>query len=272
MPDLALLDWLIFLATGATAGLAAGYLGVGGGMVIVPALSLYLQARFPGFTATTQIAVATSLASILATGTAAVITHARHGFLLWMWVKIMAPGLVLGAVIGVLIADYISSKLLLYIFLAFALISGLRMIKGASDAHNTRKISKTTVGFSGVLIGAVSSMLGIGGGTLSVPLLSAMKLPIAQAVAIASAAGVVLASAGTTAFIITGMNTPDLPTGAFGYIYLPALLGITIASVFTAPLGARLVHKSRPEVVKRIFGVLLILVALRLFWQNFGAT
>ncbi len=268
MPDLALLDWLIFIATGAIAGLAAGYLGIGGGIVIVPALALYLQAKFPGFVAPTQVAVATSLASILATGTAAVITHSKHGFLSWLWVQIMAPGLVLGAVIGVLIADYISSKLLLYIFLCFALISGLRMIIGANKTHGSREISKTIAGISGVFIGALSSMLGIGGGTLTVPLLSAMKLPIQQAVAIASAAGVVLAVAGTTAFILAGLNTPDLPPGAFGYIYLPALVGIITASVLTAPLGARLVHKSRPEVVKRIFGLLLILIAVRLFWQN----
>ena len=268
MPDLGLLDWFIFLATGASAGLAAGYLGIGGGIVIVPALSLYLQAKFPGLSVPTQIAVATSLASILVTGTAAVITHSKHGFLAWKWVKILAPGLIIGAIIGVLIADHISSKLLLYAFLAFALLSGLRMLKDANDTSTHKEISKTTIASSGIFIGAFSSMLGIGGGTLTVPLFSAMSLPIQQAVAIASAAGVVLAISGTVAFILTGMDTPDLPQGAVGYIYLPALLGIITASVFTAPLGARLVHKSRPKLVKRSFGVLLILVAMRLFWQN----
>ncbi len=268
MPDLSFLDWLIFLATGATAGLAAGYLGVGGGIAIVPALSLYLQAKFPDFSAPIQIAVATSLASILATGTAATIAHYRHGVLHLHWLKILAPGLLIGAVLGVAIADRISSKLLLYIFLVFALLSGLRMIKGSSITVSARKISNTAVGIGGLFIGAFSSLLGIGGGTLTVPLLSTMKLPIHQAVAIASAAGVVLATSGTIAFVVAGLDTPDLPTGALGYIYLPALLGITITSVLTAPLGAMLVHKSRPELVKRIFGVLLLLVALRLFWQS----
>ena len=268
MPELDLLDWFIFLATGASAGLAAGYLGIGGGIVIVPALSVYLQAKFPDLTVPTQIAVATSLASILVTGSAAVITHYRRGALQLQWLKIMAPGLFIGAIIGVVIADHISSQVLLYIFLIFALFSGLRMISGSSATYIIQRTNKIVIGFCGLFIGAFSSLLGIGGGTLTVPLLSALKLSIHRAVAIASAAGVVLAVSGTGTFVVTGLNTPNLPAGTLGYVYIPAFLGIIAASVITAPLGARLVHKSRPGLIKRLFGISLILVAVRLFLQN----
>lgn len=267
--ELTILDWLFFAATGAVAGLAAGYLGIGGGMIIVPALSLYLQDKFPLFASQSQQAVATSLATILVTGTAAALTHHKRGAIDWGWIKQLGPGLFAGAVAGAWIADQISSEWLIRIFSVFALLSGLRMIlKKESTAANI-SLNTAWIRISGLAIGSLSSLLGIGGGTLTVPMLSALQVKIHQAVAIASAAGVVIAVAGTLGFVITGLEVKDLPPGSFGYIYLPAGLGIIATSVLTAPLGAKLVHKSHPEVVKRVFGSLLVLVALRLWLRSF---
>lgn len=269
MLELTFLDWLIFAATGVTAGLAAGYLGIGGGMIIVPALSLYLQDKFPIFASQSQQAVATSLATILVTGVASALAHHKRGAVDWNWVKQLAPGLFIGALAGAWIADQISSEWLIRIFSLFALISGLRMIIKKDDTQGNFKLNTTGMRVSGLAIGSLSSLLGIGGGTLTVPMLSACKVKIHQAVAIASAAGIVIAVAGTLGFIITGLDAENLPPGSVGYIYLPAWLGIIATSVLTAPLGASLVHKSHPQVVKRVFGILLILVALRLWLRSF---
>ncbi|MCF6225102.1 MAG: sulfite exporter TauE/SafE family protein [Xanthomonadales bacterium] len=269
MLELNLLDWLIFATTGAVAGLAAGYLGIGGGMVIVPVLSLYLQDKFPLFTDHSQQAVATSLATILVTGTVAALSHHRRGAIDWDWVKQLAPGLLIGALAGAWIAGQISSDWLIRIFSIFALLSGLRMLMNTPLAATTFSLSPLAKRSSGVVIGSMSSLLGIGGGTLSVPMLNACGVKIHQAVAIASAAGVVIAIAGTSGFIITGLDLQMSPPGSFGYIYLPALLGIVTTSILTAPLGAKLVHKSRPQLVKQVFGCLLILVAARLMLRSF---
>lgn len=269
MLELNLLDWLIFAATGAVAGLAAGYLGIGGGMVIVPVLSLYLQDKFPLFTAHSQQAVATSLATILVTGTVAAISHYRRGAIDWVWVKQLAPGLFVGALAGVWVADQISSDWLIRIFSIFALLSGLRMLLNKPRPQATFSLGPFGMRSSGVVIGSLSSLLGIGGGTLSVPMLNACGVKIHQAVAIASAAGVVIAVTGTLGFIISGLDLQMPPPGSFGYIYLPALLGIVIISALTAPLGVKWVHKSRPQLVRQIFGGLLILVALRLWLRSF---
>ncbi|MCF6264314.1 MAG: sulfite exporter TauE/SafE family protein [Xanthomonadales bacterium] len=269
MLELNLLDWLIFATTGAAAGLAAGYLGIGGGIIIVPVLSLYLQDKFPLFAAHSQQAVATSLATILVTGTFAALSHHKRGAIDWSWVKQLTPGLLIGALAGAWIAGQISSDWLIRIFSIFTLLSGLRMLINKQHSPTSFSLSPLAKRSSGMLIGSLSSLLGIGGGTLSVPMLNACGVKIHQAVAIASAAGVVIAIAGTSGFILTGLDLQLSPPGSFGYIYLPALFGIVAISTLTAPLGAKLVHKSRPQLVKQVFGSLLILVALRLMLRSF---
>lgn len=269
MLELNLLDWLIFAATGATAGLAAGYLGIGGGIVIVPVLSLYLQDKFPLFMAHGQQAVATSLATILITGTVAALSHHRRGAIDWDWVKKLAPGLLIGALAGVWVANQISSDWLIRIFSIFALLSGLRMLMNKPRAQTSLSLSPFAMRSSGVFIGSLSSLLGIGGGTLSVPMLNACGVKIHQAVAIASAAGVVIAVAGTLGFVLSGLDLQMSPPGSYGYIYLPALFGIVAISALTAPIGAKLVSISHPQLVKQVFGCLLILVAVRLWLRSF---
>jgi hypothetical protein len=207
------------------------------------------------------MAVATSLATIVVTSVAAVNAHHRLGLVLWSKVLRLAPGIMLGAAIGAVIADVISAVALRYVFIVFLLTIGVQMawqIKpdtGALKQSLTLDFSLTTV------IGIMSALLGIGGGTLTVPYLTACQYPMRNAVAISSACGLPIAIAGTMSYAVLGWHQSGLPEGSSGYIYLPAFAGIVLCSVLTAPIGARLAHSLPAQQLKRYFSVLATLLA-----------
>lgn len=255
---------LLMAAVGAVAGVLAGLLGIGGGLVLVPALFwVYSHLGFPA-DAVMQFALGTSLASILFTGFSSVRAHHRAGAVCWDLVGLMAPALLLGAFAGSFVADAIGSEGLMRLFGFFATVIGVRMLlpsrASSEDGDCGKRVGKPAHIAGGAFIGVASAIFGIGGGSLCVPWLNAMGVRMQQAVATSAACGVPIAIAGAAGYILTGWQQPA-PAGAVGYVYLPGLAAIVLASMPMAAVGARLAHRLPALTLTRIFALILLLVA-----------
>lgn len=254
--------WMEFALTGIFAGFLAGYLGIGGGLILVPALS-WIFSRDPATAGVAvQMAVATSLATMLFSSLSSVLAHHRRGAILWPAVKLLLPGLLIGALIGTVIADRISSAMLGYVFGVFALLVGLQLFRGAAQAGNRPLPPGLPGTVTGLAIGSVSSLLGIGGGSMTVPWLLWHGHQTRNAIATAAACGYPIAVAGTLGFILLGEHGSGPAT--LGYVHLQALLGVAVFSVLGAPLGVSAVHHSKPLYARRVFAIFLLLVAFKM--------
>jgi uncharacterized protein len=254
------------LLLGMISGLLAGLFGIGGGMVIVPVLVFLFTAHGLPTDLVMIMAIATSLATIILTATSSVFAHYRLGSVLWDKVFTLVPGVILGAIVGAAVAGHINAGFLRAIFIIFLLYVGIQMAlevqPKTGSANYSRKIDFWVAG----AIGLLSSLLGIGGGTLTVPYLVHCRYPMRNAVAIASACGLPIAIAGTISYMVLGMNAPNLPTWSFGYVYLPSFFGVSLGSIFTAPIGAKLAQKLPAQQIKRYFSLLIFVLALKLMW------
>ncbi|NEV60709.1 sulfite exporter TauE/SafE family protein [Thiorhodococcus minor] len=261
-----LLEIPAYIAIGALAGVLAGLLGVGGGAVIVPALIVvFAEAQLSGDWIP-HLAVGTSLTTIIGTGAASTLAHQRRGSVRWDIVLKMAPGIVAGAWLGAAIVSYIPDLWLKRLFAVFLGTLGIKMLlsgqpAGARGAALPGSMKLTATGGG---IGLLSALVGIGGGTMTVPFLSSHGIDMRQAVGTSAACGLPIAVAGAIGFAIAGWGQLDLPPLSSGFIYWPAVVIILIASIPAAPLGARLAHSLPITILKRTFGVLLILVAAHL--------
>ena len=253
-----------YFLLGAGAGLVAGLLGVGGGLIIVPALVLLLGLQGIEPVHIVHIAVGTSLATIVVTSISSSWAHHRHGAVQWPVFARLSPGIVIGALIGAVIADYMSATILRRVFGVFELLVALQMITGARPAAHRAVPGTAGLFGAGGIIGSISSVVGIGGGTITVPFLVWCNVSMREAVATSAACGLPIAIAGATGFVITGWNETGLPDGASGYIYWPAFIGIVFMSSLFAPLGARLAHRLRVASLKKIFALLLCVLGIRM--------
>jgi uncharacterized protein len=260
----------IFLASvllGTVTGILAGLFGIGGGLVIVPVLVMLFTAH--GFSANVVMimAVASSLAAIILTAISSVLAHHRLGSVLWAKVFSLTPGIMLGAVAGAVLAKQISADTLRLILVVFLLYVGVQMALQLKPKAGVVKQSKLLDAIAGVVIGAVSAIVGIGGGTLTVPYAVYGQLAMRQAVAIASACGLPIAVVGTISYVLLGWHDARLPEWSLGYVYLPAFLGVSLSSIFTAPIGAKLAHRLPAATLKRYFSLLLFIMAGKLLWH-----
>jgi uncharacterized membrane protein YfcA len=260
---------VIFLASvllGATAGLIAGLFGIGGGLIIVPTLALLFAMQ--GFPAELVMimSVATSLATIIFTSVFSVIAHHRLNSIMWDRVLALGPGIMIGAAVGSVIADLISGSILRFMFILYLLGVAIQMALQLKPKLGMQPPSKQLDMSASGIIGLLSSLLGIGGGTLIVPFLVYFQTPMRNAVAIASACGMPIAVVGTIGYALLGRNALQLPDWSLGYIYLPSFLGIVLASTHTAPIGAKLAYKLPAEKLKRYFSLLLFVMAAKLIW------
>jgi len=257
--------WLEYAFTGLFAGFLAGYLGIGGGLVLVPVLS-WLFSRDPALAdISVQMAVATSLATMLFTSMSSLLAHHRRGAILWSLVRQMMPGLLAGALLGSVIADQIGDLALGQVFGAFALIVGLQMLRGTrqpGDHPLPGQLSAIGTSFG---IGTLSSLLGIGGGSMTVPWLLWHGQRVQNAVATAAACGYPIAVAGTLGFVMLGDNQSSSAT--LGYVNLQALAGVAVFSVVGAPIGVAAIHRSSPVLAKRLFAGFLLIVAIKMLWR-----
>lgn len=261
---MSLLTVIAYILLGAVAGMIGGLLGLGGGIVIVPAL-LYLFIQ-QGFSAGIQmhLAVATSLTTIIFTSIASAWSHHRHGAVIWKIVGFLVPGIVIGCILGAITANHLRSDSLRITFGVFELLVAMQIWSGIKPPGHRELPGNSGMVLAGGVIGTLSTILGIGGGTLTVPFLLWCNINIRNAVATSAACGMPIAVAGTLSFMITGWNHTDLPAGSTGYVYWPAAFFILIASILTAPLGAKLAHVLPVIILKRIFALVLVIVGIRM--------
>jgi uncharacterized membrane protein YfcA len=249
------------LVLGACTGFAAGLLGIGGGMLLVPFLTLLFTWRGYPLDHVVHMAIATSLATILFTSVSSVRAHHKRGAVRWPIVWLLAPGILLGSLIGAQVAGRLPTFWLSVVFAVFVGFSALQMLRDRKPKPS-RELPKGAGMFgTGGVIGLISSLVGAGGGFISVPFMVWSNVPIHNAVATSAALGFPIAAAGTLGYVLAGRSEAGLPPGTFGFVYLPALLAIAAASVLTAPLGAKVAHSLDTRPLKRIFALLLFALA-----------
>lgn len=273
MPELSLLLPMIALLMliGAFAGIIAGLLGVGGGIVLVPAF--YYVFAHMGYDSSylMQICLATSLATIIVTSTRSVMAHNKKGAVEWPILKGWAAGIAVGAVIGVLVAASLRSVTLQMIFGATGVIIGLYLAFGRPEWRLGEVMPKGIARLvMAPFVGFMSVLMGIGGGSFGVPLMTLYGTPIHRAVATAAGFGVLIAVPSVLAFLFVNIPAEVRPPLTLGAVNLPAF-GVVIAmTLITAPLGARLAHALNPKPLKRIFAVFIIVVALNMLRKALG--
>ncbi len=268
------LSFLLFtgsIFTGLGAGVIAGLFGVGGGIIIVPALLfLFLMDGInPVFAM--QLAVGTSLATIIITNISATWNHHLRQSVHWGLVGQYTPGILLGALIGAQMATRMDGNTLRELFGLFEILVGLKMLGNTKKFNDDRyETSGSINALLGIGIGGLSTLFGIGGGTLSVPALTLISgLTMRQAVGTSSAIGVALAVAGTGGFVQAGWNNAALPSGSMGYVVPTAFFGIILGTLITTPFGVQLAHLIEPGQLKKGFGIFLIGIGIKLIWGSF---
>ena len=253
-----------YLLLGAAAGLLAGLLGVGGGLVIVPILSWLLLANGVDERVTMQLALGTSLATIIFTSLSSIRAHHRRGAVNWALVRGISPGIVVGTLMGAGVAGLLPGGQLRTIFGLFELLVGVQMLMGLRPASHRVLPNRWINGVVGGVIGLVSAVVGIGGGTMSVPYLLFCNRPLREAIGSSAAIGLPIAIAGMVGYLLMGLGVEGRPVGSVGYLYLPALMGIMVTSVITAPVGAYLAHTLPVVVLKRLFSFGLLVMGSKM--------
>ena len=257
--------------TGVISGVFAGLLGIGGGAIIVPALAFSLELMGFDSDVVQHVAVGTSLAIIIPTGISSALSHHKREAVDVRVLKLWAPVIVVFTLIGGLMAGWYTGDVLRIVFGVMAIFIAAnivlpfqqRLIGHLSASATTHRIFAAVVGY-------VSALMGIGGGSLSVPTIAALGATMHQAVGTSAAIGVFIAISGTIGFLVSGWNVSDLPPLSVGYINVPALLLIGVLAALTAPLGAALAHRLDQKTLKRVFAVFLLFVGLNMLWKAFA--
>ncbi|MDB1124059.1 sulfite exporter TauE/SafE family protein [Vibrio algarum] len=257
------------LATGVVAGLLAGLLGVGGGIVIVPVLFYLFQLFDVSPISAMLIATATSLATIVPTSVSSIKAHHQNGNVDWHLLKWLAPFIVIGVVTGSLLATRVGGPWLTALFGVIATLSALNMLLRAKAAPMAQALpSKAGQSVIGGTIGCLSAMVGIGGGTLTVPTLSAFNYPTHKAVGTAAAVGLLIALPGVLTMLLVGATPSDAPFGNYGLVNWLGFLFIVPLTVYFSPIGASLGKKLDSVLLKKIFAVVLAFTGIRMLLQT----
>lgn len=257
-----------YLLLGAIAGGMAGLLGVGGGLIIVPMLALLFALQ--GFTPEylVQLAVGSSLATIAFTSLSSMLAHHQRGAVHWPVMLQLSLGILAGGWLGGVLALWMGGPALAGLFGLFELAVAAHMVFGRPPAEHRNPSGGVRNGVAGVVIGALSALLGIGGGTLTVPWLVWHNVDMRRAVGTSAACGLPIAVSGVLGFIAVGLDRADLPAGSTGFVYWPAVAAVSIASVLSAPLGARLAHRLDQARLKKVFAVFIALLGLLMLGKS----
>ena len=259
---------LLLSLAGLVAGITAGLFGNGGGFVVVPALLIVFPFLHSASSELMRVAVGTSLASIVISSARAVHAHSRRGAVDFKVLRDWSIWVVLGVGAGLYIASFTDSKSLVYVFAAGVLVYSIYFLFPNLFDSLKGKLSMPTGMARATLasfLGGFSSLLGIGGGTITVMTMVLCNRPAHQAVATASGVGFLIGLPGAVGFLIMGLGAPDLPMGSIGYVNIPALMAISLFSIISAPIGARWAHSLDEVHLKRLFGLYLILVSITMF-------
>ncbi|WP_334119877.1 sulfite exporter TauE/SafE family protein [Limnobacter sp.] len=255
------------LVLGVISGVLAGLLGIGGGMLLVPFLTFLMVGQGVPVEHVVHSAIATSLAIIIFTSISSARAHHKAGAVRWDIVKFLTPGILIGGFIGSKIVSYLPTRELALVFGIFVFFSAYQLYADKKPKP-TRTLPKAA-GLTGVgtVIGTVSSIVGAGGGFISVPFMVWSNVPLRNAVATSAALGLPIAVFASIGYVINGLHLQGMPPGSLGYVYLPAVVCVAGLSVFFAPQGAKLAHTLPVKKIKRIFAILLTFIALSMIYK-----
>nr|WP_283102813.1 sulfite exporter TauE/SafE family protein [Shewanella abyssi] len=254
----------ICLALGAVIGFMAGLLGIGGGLIAVPALLHILPSVGVPAEHLPHVAIATSLAAIILTSLSSARAHHKRENIPWELFRSMLPGFVLGAICSGFISELITASLLQQIFAIFVMLMAIQMAFPMKPNSSRAMPSAIKLFLAAVIIALIAGLMGIGGGVLIIPFLTWCGLQMRYAIGFSSATGLLIALFGSIGYTLAGWNVASLPEGTLGFIYLPALLGIVATSMFVAPFGAKAATNWPTAKLKKIFALFLAIVGLKL--------
>mgnify|MGYP003384320271 FL=1 len=252
---------------GAIAGTLAGLLGIGGGLVIVPALVYLLPQLGVEPILVMSMALGTSLAAIVITSSSAMLAHHRNANIPWHITKPLMLFVAIGSFAGAFIADLLSPQALTNFFAGAVMVLATYMLFSIRSERNREMPSVGILQFVALLVGIVASLMGMAGGAILVPVLNYFGVSLRHSIGVATVCGILVAISGATGYIYTGYNAAGLPVWSLGYVYLPALLGIVITSSIFAPVGVKLASKLPVKALKKVFAVFLILVAIEMMYN-----
>ncbi|MHB8848524.1 MAG: sulfite exporter TauE/SafE family protein [Burkholderiales bacterium] len=259
---------MLYLGLGIGAGLLGGMLGVGGGIVIVPALLWIFRQQGVQTEVLAHLAIGTSLAAIVFTSLSAIRAQQKRGAIDWDVVRRLVPASVIGALLGGYGAGFIAAGTLKTIFSVFLFVVAIQLLANWRPAPHWSLPGAKGLWGAGLSMGALSAMMGIGGGTIAVPFLHACNIDMKRAIAIASTLGFPIAVFGASGFILSGWHHANLPPWSLGYVDMTVLFAVGATSMLVAPLGVRLAHHLPVPKLKRIFGIMLLMVALKMLAGN----
>lgn len=261
--------WIAYLVMGLFVGWFAGLLGIGGGLILVT-LMVYLF-TVQGFPADriVHMALGTSITSIVFTSISSLYAHHKHGAVRWDIVRGSAIGLIAGTLLGTLVADQLKSKYLAIFFVVFVYYSSVQMFVNAKPKPSRQLPGRFGLSVTGVIIGIISALVGVGGGVMTIPAMTLCNVPMRNAIGTSAALGLPIAIAGAAGYIATGIGKDHLPQYSLGYVYLPALIGIVVGTLITVPWGAKMAHTMPVSRLKKIFAVILFILATRMLWTLF---
>jgi uncharacterized protein len=262
------MEWYAeYLVLGAIAGYLAGMFGIGGGIIIMPVLMFLFDAQHFPADHLLHLALGTSMAAILFTSLSSLRQHHRHGAVNWRVVRNITPGILIGTGIGAEFATSISPHYLGIFFALFVYFVAAQILIDVRPNATRELPGAVGMTLTGMLTGWLGSMVSIGGGTIIVPFLIWCNLSLRHAIGTSAAVGFPVAVGGTIGYIFTGMNIHSLPSYSMGFVYLPALFWVALASVITAPMGARATHHMKMNLLRKLFALLLLVMATKLLFK-----
>lgn len=259
------MEWAFaYIALGALVGLFSGMFGIGGGTILVPVLLMIFKVQHFPAPYTMHLALGTSMATILFTSLASMRKHHQHGAVNWTVVRTMTPGILFGTALGALCAASVSPRALGIFFAFFVYCAAIQILFELRPQASRQLPGTAGMTLTGMFTGWISSLVSIGGGTVVVPFLIWCNVPLRNAIGTSAAIGLPVAIGGTAGYIVSGLSFHVLPTPNLGFVYLPSLLWIALASVLTAPLGAKATHYMKIGVLRKLFAVLMLILATQL--------
>lgn len=263
------IEWIfITLALGTFVGILAGLMGVGGGGVMVPVLTSIFLAQGVPVEKVVHLALGTSMASIIFISFVSLRKHNHRNAVIWSIVKIISLGVFLGAFLATFVVSQLNSTYLAMFFSLYMAYLSIKMLTGAKKTQekNNEKLNNKEVIIVGSGIGAISSLVSIGGGSLTVQYLVSKNIAFKKAIGTSSAIGFPISVAGTIGYLVNGWGSTSYENYTFGFVYLPAVICISVASLYSIPIGVKLAHHLPVSVLKKIFAVVLMTLSLKMLF------